>query len=75
MLRLFFCRLVDSKTSMSEHQKSAAEIKEDLNRLEHERSERQRCLRELASQYEKDSQQLTDVCVISRKQVPVPYVF
>ena len=58
-------RLIESKAETCEQQVIASEMKKEVSRLEAERNERQRCLKDLAAQYDKDSQQLTDVRRIS----------
>jgi len=51
------------KGEVSEQQLAAAELRQDVSRLNEERSDRQQSLKDLATQYDRESLQLSDVSV------------
>lgn len=49
---------------MEEQQRLIGDVRQDVTRLERDRADRQLALQELTAQYDKDSQQLTEVSAI-----------
>lgn len=54
-------RIMEVKGEFSEQQVATSDLRQEVSRLNDERSNRQRALKELTAQYDRESQQLTDV--------------
>ena len=54
-------RIMEVKGEFREQQVVTSDLRQEVSRLNEERNDRQRVLKELTSQYERESQQLNDV--------------
>ena len=54
---------MEAKAELHEQQVATDELRQDVSRLNEERGDRQRTLKELAAQYDRESHQLTEVTI------------